>query len=118
MSVSAAQANRVTFPETEAIEVISNPLPDISALVPDVLEEVAESTEEAIIDFLDEVSPELEDIGNSEIGQTTNNDIGNAETGQAANIGDSENVYVANIGDSETGHGANTGDSGTGYAVI
>ena len=118
MSVSAAQANRVTFPETEAIEVISNPLPDISALVPDVLEEVAESTEEAIIDFLDEVSPELEDIGNSEIGQTTNNDIGNAETGQAANIGDSETVYVANIGASETGHGANTGDSGTGYTVI
>ena len=117
MSVSAAQANRVTFPEPTAIEVISNPLPDISALVPDVLEEVAESTEEAIIDFLDGVSPELEDIGNSETSQMTNN-IDNAETGQAANNGDSETGYVENITDSESGHGVDTGESGTGYAVI
>merc|ERR1711884_890596 len=49
---TVAQANKVTFPETQTIEVISNPLPDISALIPDILEEVAESTEEAVMDIL------------------------------------------------------------------
>ena len=105
MSVSVAQANIVTFPETETIEVISNPLPDISALIPDVLEEVAESTEEAVMEILDEVTPELENIGNSETGQM-NNDIANSLTGYAAHNGNSEIVYVSNIGDSETGQKA------------
>jgi len=81
---TVAQANRVTFPETETIEVISNPLPDISALIPDILEEVAESTEEAVMAILDEVSPALDNIGNSETGQITYDiaDSGDSETGQ------------------------------------
>ena len=54
---SMAKANSVTFPEVETIQSISNPLPDLSAVVSDPFEAPPDNTE-AVPDNKDEVSPE------------------------------------------------------------
>ena len=58
-----AQAKSVTFPEVETIQVISNPLPDLSVDVPDIFGALPDKTaEDAADNIIDEVSPELDNI--------------------------------------------------------
>ena len=54
---SEAKANIVTFPEVETIQSISNPLPDLSEIVPDPFAALPDNTE-ADLNNKDEVSPD------------------------------------------------------------
>ena len=61
-AVLESDANSVTFPEVEMIQVISNPLPDLSVDVPDTFGALPDKTAEDAADNMNKVSPELDDI--------------------------------------------------------